>query len=50
MREFVDLKYPRDGVAVVTMSNPRIQNNGSWKAVHEIADAMIEAREPHEPH
>jgi alkylresorcinol/alkylpyrone synthase len=44
MREFVELTYPHDGVAVVTMSNPRIQNNGSWKAVHEIADAMIEAR------
>lgn len=45
MPEFVTLQYPRDGVAVVTMSNPRIQNNGSWKAVHELADALIEARE-----
>lgn len=45
MREFVTLQYPREGVAVVTMSNPRINNNGSWKAIHELADAIIEARE-----
>lgn len=45
MREFVTLKYPREGVAVVTMSHPRIQNNGAWNAVHELADALVEARE-----
>jgi enoyl-CoA hydratase/carnithine racemase len=45
MAELVTLLYPLEGVALVTMTNPRINNNGSWKGIGELADAMIEARE-----
>jgi enoyl-CoA hydratase/carnithine racemase len=45
MPEFVSLEYPLDAVAVVTMSNPRINNNGSWLAISELAKAISEARE-----
>lgn len=45
MPEFVTLEYPLDAVAVVTMSNPRINNNGSWIAISELTAAMKEARE-----
>jgi len=45
MPEFVTLERPRDGIAVVTMANPAIQNNSSWKAIMEVAEALQEARE-----
>jgi enoyl-CoA hydratase/carnithine racemase len=41
----VTLERPREGVAVVTYSNPEIRNHGSWEGVGEIADALVEARE-----
>lgn len=45
MREFVSLTRPREGVALITMTNPAIINFGSWKAIGEVADALREARE-----
>jgi len=45
MPDLVTLQYPNDGVALVTMTNPQINNNGSWKGIGALADAMIEARE-----
>ncbi|OAI39279.1 hypothetical protein AYO38_07935 [bacterium SCGC AG-212-C10] len=45
MAEFVTLERPREGVALITMSNPAIRNHGSWKGITELADALQEARE-----
>lgn len=45
MSDIITLEYPRESVALVTMTNPQINNNGSWKGIGELADAMIEARE-----
>lgn len=45
MAKHVTLEWPREGVALVTMSNPAINNNGSWEAIGELADALAEARE-----
>ena len=45
MSDLITLQYPTDGVALVTMTNPQINNNGSWKGIGALADAMIEARE-----
>lgn len=45
MAETVRLERPREGVAVVTYTNPEIRNHGSWRGVSEIADALVEARE-----
>lgn len=45
MAEFVTLEWPREGVALITMTNPAIRNHGSWKAIGELADALKEARE-----
>lgn len=45
MSELVTLETPRDGVAVITMTNPAIANFGSWKAIGEVADALVAARE-----
>jgi len=45
MAEFVTLERPREGVALVTMSNPAISNFGSWKAIGELAETLKEARE-----
>jgi enoyl-CoA hydratase/carnithine racemase len=43
--KYVKLERPREGVALVTLSHPEIRNHGSWDAVSEIADALVEARE-----
>ena len=45
MADYVTLERPREGVALVTMSNPTINNHGSWKGIGELAAAMKEARE-----
>ena len=36
---------PAEGVAVITMSNPDINNHGSWAGIGQLADAMAAARE-----
>ena len=45
MPEFVTVEYPRDGVALVTMANPAINNHGSWAGIMELADGLATARE-----
>lgn len=45
MAKFVTVEKPREGVALVTMSNPAINNNCSWIAVAELAEALKTARE-----
>jgi enoyl-CoA hydratase/carnithine racemase len=45
MAEHVTLTQPRDGVAVVTMTNPAIGNFGSWAVIGELAAALAQARE-----
>lgn len=45
MPDYVTLERPREGVALVTLTHPEIRNHGSWAAVSEIADALVEARE-----
>ena len=45
MAEIVTLERPREGVALITMSNPEINNHGSWEGVGQLGDALIEARE-----
>lgn len=44
MAHFVKLDRPREGVALVTMSNPAINNHGSWIGIAELAAAIKEAR------
>jgi len=41
----VSLERPREGVALVMMSNPEIRNHVSWAGVGELAQALAEARE-----
>ncbi len=41
----VTLERPHDGVALVTMTNPAINNHGSWAGIHELWQALIAARE-----
>jgi enoyl-CoA hydratase/carnithine racemase len=45
MADFVTLERPAEGVALVTMTNPEINNFGSWVAIYELWEAMKEARE-----
>jgi enoyl-CoA hydratase/carnithine racemase len=45
MAQYVKLERPREGVALVTMTNPAINNHGSWVGIAELAAAMKEARE-----
>ena len=45
MNKFVTLDRPADGVAVITMTNPAINNHGSWEGMLEMWHAMTEARE-----
>jgi enoyl-CoA hydratase/carnithine racemase len=45
MSDLVTLEWPREGVAVVTMTNPAINNNGSWAAIGEVAATLKQARE-----
>jgi enoyl-CoA hydratase/carnithine racemase len=41
----VTVNFPSDSVAVVTMTNPAIANFGSWQAIGELADGLLEARQ-----
>ncbi|HEX9259201.1 MAG TPA: enoyl-CoA hydratase/isomerase family protein [Acidimicrobiales bacterium] len=45
MATYVTLETPREGVALITMTNPAIKNFGSWEAIGELADALVAARE-----
>lgn len=45
MADLVKLERPREGVALVTMSNPAINNHGSWIGIGQLAAAMKGARE-----
>ncbi len=45
MAQYVTVERPREGVALITMANPAINNHVSWKGVGELAAAMKEARE-----
>ena len=45
MTGLVTLQRPRQGVAVVTMTNPAIANFGSWDAIGQLADALAAGRE-----
>jgi enoyl-CoA hydratase/carnithine racemase len=45
MASVVTLEWPSDGVALVTMTNPAINNHGSWAGIHELWQTLIKARE-----
>lgn len=45
MSDIVTLSWPREAVALVTMTNPAINNNTSWAAVDQLAAALTQARE-----
>lgn len=45
MPELVTVEWPRDGVAVVTMTNPDIGNFGSWAAITALHEGLVDARE-----
>lgn len=45
MSDLVSLETPREGVALITMSNPEIRNHGSWAGISALATALREARE-----
>jgi enoyl-CoA hydratase/carnithine racemase len=45
MGDLVSLEWPREGVALITMTNPAIINFGSWKAIGELGAALRTARE-----
>ena len=45
MADFVKLEWPHDGVALVTMYNPAINNHGSWLAIYELWQTLAKARQ-----
>jgi enoyl-CoA hydratase/carnithine racemase len=45
MTDLVTLERPREGVALVTFSNPARRNHGSWDAVSALGARLREARE-----
>ena len=45
MTDLVTLNWPSDGVALVTMTNPAINNHGSWEGIYALWQALVEARE-----
>ncbi len=45
MADFVTLEWPAEGVALVTMTNPEINNHGSWIGIYELWQALVQARE-----
>lgn len=45
MTDLVTLDWPSDGVALVTMTNPAINNHGSWEGIYALWQALVEARE-----
>jgi len=44
MSKLVTLERPREGVALVTLCDPKINNHVSWAGVAALADALAEAR------
>ncbi len=44
MTDPVALDFPRDGVALITMNNPAVNNHGTWAAIGALADALVKAR------
>ncbi len=45
MAALITLGWPRESVALITMTTPDIINFGSWKAITDLAAALREARE-----
>jgi enoyl-CoA hydratase/carnithine racemase len=45
VQDLVTLERPADGVALVTMTNPRVQNFGTWEGIERLAGALARARE-----
>ena len=45
MADIVTLDWPSDGVALITMTNPEINNHGSWQGIYELWQALVAARE-----
>src|SRR5260370_29863592 len=45
MAQHITTERPREGVALITMNNPAINNHGSWIAIGQLAAAIKEARE-----
>ena len=45
MSDLVSIERPREGVALVTVTNPEIRNHGSWEAIEQLAARLAEARE-----
>jgi enoyl-CoA hydratase/carnithine racemase len=45
MAQHIKSERPREGVALITMTNPAINNHGSWIAISQLASAMKDARE-----
>ena len=45
MSTYITLESPREGVALITMANPAINNHGSWAGIGELAATMKQARE-----
>ncbi len=39
------LETPREGVALITLTHPKINNHGSWEAIDQLAARLKEARE-----
>lgn len=44
MPDLVTLERPEEGVALITMTNPQVQNFGTWEGIDQLAAAMTEAR------
>ena len=45
MAKRVTLEWPREAVALLTMTNPEIRNHGSWEAIEQLAGGLREARQ-----
>jgi enoyl-CoA hydratase/carnithine racemase len=45
MSKLVARKTPREGVALITLDHPEINNHGSWEAVEALANELAAARE-----
>lgn len=45
MNKYIDLEFVADGVALITLAHPGINNHCSWQVVDQLAKALIHARE-----
>jgi enoyl-CoA hydratase/carnithine racemase len=45
MSEIVTLETPREGVALITMNHPKINNHCSWEGIDQLANCLAQARE-----